>query len=153
MMRINFQVHCVQNSEGAEFVDNLNVDKIDVHILKGQEKLVESYSAFIDPWGLFPSKLEQSLKDAGITDVFIVGLGSLLFGSELMIAEDYCVKSTALDAKERGFRTVVVEDCTRGVAPDSTESARKELKDRGVEYMHSSDVKTLFQSTGKEGNG
>ena len=70
-----------------------------------------------------------------------------------MAAEDYCVKSTALDAREKGFRTVIVEDCTRGVAPETTESARKELKDRGVEYMHSSDVKKLFQSTGNEGNG
>ena len=76
-------------------MDNLKVDKIDVHILKGQEKLVESYSAFIDPWGLFPSKLEQSLKDAGITDVFIVGLGSLLFwfgvdGSGGLLCQVHC---------------------------------------------------------------
>ena len=61
-------------------MDNLEVDKIDVHMLKGQEKLVESYSAFIDPWELFPSKLEQSLTDAGITDVFVVGLGMFNFG-------------------------------------------------------------------------
>ena len=59
-------------------MDNLDVDKIDVQVLKGQEKLVESYSAFIDPWELFPSKLEQSLTDAGVTDVFIVGLGFAL---------------------------------------------------------------------------
>ena len=56
-------------------MDDLHVEKIDLHILKGQEKLVESYSAFIDPWGLFPSKLEESLKDAEITKVFVVGLG------------------------------------------------------------------------------
>ena len=51
------------------------MEKIDIQILKGQEKLVESYSAFIDPWGLFPSKLEESLNEAGITDLFVVGLG------------------------------------------------------------------------------
>jgi len=56
-------------------VDNLEVDQIDVHILKGQEKLVESYSAFIDPWGLFPSKLEDLLNVTKIKDVFVVGLG------------------------------------------------------------------------------
>jgi nicotinamidase-related amidase len=56
-------------------VDNFDVEEIDIHILKGQEKLVESYSAFIDPWGLFPSTLEESLNEAGIKDVFVVGLG------------------------------------------------------------------------------
>lgn len=61
-------------------MDDLDLEEIDVHILKGQEKLVESYSAFIDPWGLFPSKLEESLTDAGIKDVFVVGLG--MFKSE-----------------------------------------------------------------------
>lgn len=62
----------------------------------------------------------------------------------LIIAEDYCVKCTSVDAAKRGYRTVVVEDCTKGVAPDSTEAARKELKDEGVEYMSSSEVKKLF---------
>lgn len=61
------------------------MDKIDVYILKGQEKLVESYSAFTDPWGLFPTKLENSLKERGITDVFLVGLGiNPLFVVELI---------------------------------------------------------------------
>jgi nicotinamidase-related amidase len=65
----------------------------------------------------------------------------------LIVAEDYCVKCTSLDSKKRGFRTIVVENCTKGVAPDTTESARKELKGEGVEYMHSSEVKKLFQKT------
>ena len=56
-------------------MDGLNVDRIDDYILKGQETLIESYSAFEDPWGLLPSKLEGLLKNAGITDVFVVGLG------------------------------------------------------------------------------
>jgi nicotinamidase-related amidase len=53
-----------------------------------------------------------------------------------------------LDAKKRGFRTVIVEDCTKGVAPESTEVARKELKEAGVEYMHSSEVVKLFEKMG-----
>lgn len=50
-----------------------------------------------------------------------------------------------MDARERGFRTVVVEDCTKGVASDTTDKARSELVSKGVEYMHSSAVKKLFQ--------
>jgi nicotinamidase-related amidase len=51
-----------------------------------------------------------------------------------------------LDAQERGFRTVVVEDCTKGVAPETTDKARSELASKGVEYMHSSAVEKLFQA-------
>ena len=65
----------MQNTEGAEFVDGLNMDEINVIIEKGQEKLVESYSGFIDAWELFPSKMEESLTEKGIADVFVVGLG------------------------------------------------------------------------------
>ena len=56
-----------------------------------------------------------------------------------------------MDAARIGLRTVIVEDCTKGVAAESTEAARKELKEEGVEYMSSSEVKKLF-SRG-EGSG
>lgn len=115
------------------------MDRVDLVIEKGQERLVEAYSAFTDSWGLFPSILEDTLKDKGITDVFVVGL-----------AEDYCVKWTALDSRKRGFRTVVVEDCTKGVADESTETARQELKQAGVEYQHSSEVYKLFSDSTEE---
>ena len=61
-----------------------------------------------------------------------------------MLAEDYCVKSSSVDASRKGFRTVIVGDCTKGVAAESTEAARKELKKEGVEYMSSEDVNILF---------
>ena len=68
----------MQGTEGAEFVEGLELEGVDLVIEKGQEKLVESYSAFMDPWGLFPSKLEESLKEKGITHLFVVGLGMFL---------------------------------------------------------------------------
>jgi len=66
----------VQGTQGADFVEGLELDRVDLFIEKGQEKLVESYSAFTDPWGLFPSSLGDTLKDRGITDLFVVGLGT-----------------------------------------------------------------------------
>jgi nicotinamidase-related amidase len=65
----------VQDTPGAEFVDGLDLTGINVIIEKGQETLVESYSPFNDPWGLFPSRLDDVLVEKGITDVFVVGLG------------------------------------------------------------------------------
>jgi len=59
-------------------VETLEVEKIDKHVLKGQEPLIESYSAFKDPWGLCPSPLGDMLQEAGIKTLFVVGLGSYL---------------------------------------------------------------------------
>ena len=52
-----------------------------------------------------------------------------------------------MDAAKRGFRTRIVEDCTKGVAPDTTEAAKKELDRAGVEYVLSRQVHELFNST------
>jgi nicotinamidase/pyrazinamidase len=61
------------------------------------------------------------------------------------VAEDFCVKYTSLDSRQRGFRTVVLDDCTKGVAPDSTDEARKEMAKEGVEFMPSSAVEEFFK--------
>jgi len=50
-----------------------------------------------------------------------------------------------MDARKRGFRTIVVDDCTKGVAPESTEDARKEMAKVGVEFMPSSAVEEFFK--------
>jgi len=48
--------------------------------------------------------LEALLRDAGITDVVVLGL-----------ATDYCVKETALDAVRLGFSTTLLADGIRSV--------------------------------------
>jgi len=56
------------------------------------------------------------------------------------------VKWTTLDARKRGFRTIIVQDCTRGVTNETVQEARKECGNEGVEYMNSSEVEKLFSS-------
>jgi nicotinamidase-related amidase len=132
----------VQGSEGAAFVEGLQVEKIDGHILKGQDRLIESYSAFKDPWGLCPSTLNDTLREGGIKTLFVVGLGIVPeYERGLIEAEDYCVKSSAIDGAKAGYRTFVVGDCTKGVTPETTETARNELNEAGVEYMDAAEVK------------
>ena len=46
----------------------------------------------------------EYLREQGVEEVFVVGL-----------ATDYCVRFTAADAAELGFRTIVISDATRGV--------------------------------------
>ena len=57
---------------------------------------MESYSAFEDPWGLFPSTLEQSLRDAGIKHVVVTGLGTLFLNLHFCQLLDFVVYLTLL---------------------------------------------------------
>ena len=73
------------------------------------------------------SGLEDTLKEAGITDLFVVGL-----------AFDYCVKHTAMDAAKEGFKTYVIEDATKAVFQDdkALDASRKEMLDAGVHIIN-----------------
>lgn len=117
-------VHCVQGTKGAEIVPELDTSKIDHIVEKGQDKRVEMYSAFADPFrspSVTQSDLEGTLKNAGVTHVYCVGL-----------AMDYCVKFTAIDAASAGFKTFVVSEGTKAVDPDAWQDVEKQLQNAGV---------------------
>jgi len=81
---------------------------------KGVDPTVDSYSGFFDNGRRRSTGLAGYLRARGITDVTVVGL-----------ATDYCVKFTALDAAEQGFRTTVDLRASRGgeLAPGDVERA------------------------------
>ncbi|KIV99647.1 hypothetical protein, variant [Verruconis gallopava] len=118
--------HCVQGSKGAELVPELDVSRIDHVVEKGQDSRVEMYSAFADPFETHVTRsgLEDTLRAAGITHVFCVGL-----------AMDYCVKFTALDAAKAGFKTYVVAEGTRAVNPADWDAVAELLKQAGVDVV------------------
>ena len=123
--------HCVQGTKGAELLPELNVSKVNKIVEKGQDKRVEMYSAFADPFEdpcVSRSDLAKILHDAGITDVFIAGL-----------AADYCVKCTAIDAAEEGFKTRVVGEATRAVEPSAMDAVLKEYEEAGVTVIAKDD--------------
>jgi nicotinamidase/pyrazinamidase len=62
----------------------------------------------------------------------------------MMVAEDYCVQKTCMDAAEKGFGVYIVEDCTRGVDETTIAQARKDLKAAGVKYIHSTQIEKIF---------
>ena len=118
--------HCVQGTQGCELIPELDQSKLTHKIDKGQDKRVESYSAFGPVYRNPPvamSGLGDTMEKAGITDVFVVGL-----------AYDFCVKHTAIDAVEHGFKTFIIEDATKAVdqSEDGLSKLRKELQDNGV---------------------
>ncbi|KAJ6553872.1 Isochorismatase-like protein [Mycena sp. CBHHK59/15] len=111
-------VHCVQGTPGARLVPELDVDKVDKIIEKGQDKRVEMYSAFADPFEnprVAQSELQGYLKEQSVGKVYVVGL-----------AMDYCVKATAEDAAKEGFTTFIIEDATK---------AQAEMQGRGIKFV------------------
>lgn len=115
--------HCVQNTEGAKFHNDLIVTQNDIIIKKGTKKNVESYSAFGDEFnGKYEkTRLHEFLRNDGISDIILTG-----------IASDYCVYFTALDAIRLGYTVHIIHSCTRGVGVDTTEKSFRDLKEQGV---------------------
>jgi nicotinamidase/pyrazinamidase len=97
--------HCVQGTAGAEFHPALARGRIQRVFQKGTDPRIDSYSGFFDNGHRKATGLGDYLKSLGVTELVVLGL-----------ATDYCVKWTALDARELGFGVRVVEDGCRGVA-------------------------------------
>ena len=83
---------------------------------------MDSYSGF----GSAPevTTLLADLKSKGVTKLYVVGL-----------AYDYCVGSTAVDGAANGFKTYLITDATRSVAPPSAEAMEKRIKEGGVQEI------------------
>lgn len=121
-------VHCVQNTEGAELAADLQRDCIAKVFQKGTDPGIDSYSGFFDNGRRKSTGLGEWLKQKGVTEVFVCGL-----------ATDYCVKYTALDAVQSGFKTFLVTDACRGVnlSPDDVKNAIEEMRQAGVGIVNS----------------
>lgn len=116
-------VHCVKDTNGSDFHDDIIITKNDIRIKKGTYENVESYSAFGDAFnGIYEdTKLKDLLKSKKITDIVLTG-----------IATDYCVYNTALDAVKYGFEVHLILSCTRGVDAITTKNALDDMKKKGV---------------------
>ncbi|PSR11404.1 MAG: bifunctional nicotinamidase/pyrazinamidase [Bacteroidetes bacterium] len=121
--QVLWPIHCVQESFGAEFVAELHTDAITQVFRKGTDPNIDSYSGFFDNGHRRATGLGDWLTARGITEVFIMGL-----------ATDYCVKFTALDARQLGFKTYLILDGCRGVnlQEGDTDRAVAAMRDHGV---------------------
>ncbi|RUP31390.1 MULTISPECIES: nicotinamidase [Mycolicibacterium] len=110
--------HCVAGTPGAQFHPELDVSTVEAVFRKGPYSAAYSGFEGEDDTG---TALADWLRTRGVDEVDVVG-----------IATDYCVKATAVDAAEAGFRTRVLLDYTAGVSADGTTNAVAALKDSGV---------------------
>ncbi|MGK7312986.1 MAG: nicotinamidase [Candidatus Longimicrobiales bacterium M2_2A_002] len=120
--------HCVQGTRGAELHADMDWTPIEAVIRKGTDPESDSYSGFRNNWnpdGERPATgLEGYLRERGIETVVLCGL-----------ARDVCVKWTAEDAADAGFRTLFLWDLTRPVDPESDREVRTGLEEAGVEVI------------------
>ncbi len=118
--------HCIQGTENARvLVDNNLFLAI---VKKGKDKRYDSYSGFQDDGGS-ETEMTKILKRAGVTELIVYG-----------IATDYCVKATAMDASKAGFKVTVIESLCKGVAPDTTANAIKEMKAAGITVVKEMEI-------------
>ena len=129
--QVLWPIHCVQESFGAEFVQDLETEAIDKIFVKGTDPEIDSYSGFFDNGHRKATGLGDFLKAQGVEEVYVLGL-----------ATDYCVKFTALDALELGFKTNLVVDACRGVnlEPGDVDKAIQEMEEKGVTLLHSDSI-------------
>lgn len=136
MDQILWPIHCVQDTPGAAFSNDLDYEHFHRVFQKGTDKEVDSYSAFFDNGHLKATGMGEYLKENGVTDLYVAGL-----------ATDYCVKFSVLDALHLGFRVFVIRDACRPVnlSPDDEEKALAEMKEAGAMVTTTEQVLKEFQ--------
>ncbi|KFB41390.1 AGAP001435-PA-like protein [Anopheles sinensis] len=126
--------HCVQDSWGSELHKDLKVLEHGVKVYKGTNPEVDSYSVFWDNKKLSDTTLCAQLRLKGSTDIYVCGL-----------AYDVCVGATAIDALSAGYRTILIDDCCRGVDLNDIESTKQTVISSNGVIVSSREVKAMVE--------
>jgi len=129
--QILWQLHCVQNTRGAEFAASFDTKRIARVFQKGIDPRIDSYSTFFDNAHRRSTGLSDYLKERSVREIYLLGL-----------ALDYCVKYSALDAQQLGFDAHVIVDACRGIElePGDLEKALNEMKEAGATLLQSREL-------------
>lgn len=124
--QVLWPIHCVQESFGADLVDELDQQRITRIFQKGTDPEVDSYSGFFDNGRRKSTGMGEWLQEQGVDAVYVMGL-----------ATDYCVKFTALDALSLGFDTYLIQAGCRGVnlQPGDVDRALEDMAQQGVKLI------------------
>jgi nicotinamidase/pyrazinamidase len=122
--------HCVQGTLGAEHSSALAIAQAELVIRKGFRRHIDSYSAFREADRATPTGLAGYLRERGLSRVFLAGL-----------ATDFCVASSAVDARDAGFEAVVVEDACRAIDTGGSHAAAwTRMQEAGVVRVRARDL-------------
>ncbi len=123
--------HCVQGTRGAELHPRLEAGRIELVLRKGLRRGLDSYSAFFENDKVTDTGLRWYFQGMGASAVHICGL-----------ATDYCVRSSALDARRLGLDVTVIRDACRGVdfPKGSIEKSLAEMRKAGVRVVDAEEI-------------
>lgn len=113
-------LHCVEGTEGAKIIDELRRDMDD----KNDYVVVKRRFS-----GFFGTDLDLLLRSLRVEKVYITGI----------VAEG-CVRSTAADALQLGYRVVLVADCIAGLSSSGHEELLEFFRHRPDGVMNFSDI-------------
>ena len=127
--------HCAQGTWGADFHKDLDLKPVSLIIRKGFRPEIDSYSAFFENDRKTKTGLEGYLRSNEIDSVILGGL-----------ATDYCVFFSAMDCKNKDFKTIIASDAVRGVGfPEgSVEKAIAAMRNAGIEFLSSEEILSGF---------
>lgn len=111
--------HCLEGTPGIELLPALAPQPGDHLIIKRR------YSGF------FATDLDLLLRGLAVDTLILVG-----------VATDVCVRATAQDAQQLGYRVVVPRECVAGTSPAQHEAAL-----RNIEYVFGYVVPMAFVQT------
>ena len=121
--------HCIQESRGAEFAENLHMKRVEAIIRKGMDPGIDSYSGFYDNGHKKSTGLADYLRGRNMDEIYVTGL-----------AGDVCVYFTVLDALKEGFTTSLIMDATRPVNRDGFEEVVNHMKNQGAKIIKSTKI-------------
>lgn len=122
--------HCVQGTGGAAFHRDLDIPHAVLVVRKGFRAHIDSYSAFFENDHRTATGLAGYLRERGLNRVYLLGL-----------ATDFCVQFSALDAREQGFETILIEDACRAIDLDgSLAQAMAAMGKAGVGIIQSDEL-------------
>ncbi|NQZ29563.1 MAG: isochorismatase family protein [Mycoplasmatales bacterium] len=115
--------HCVQGSFGAMVDKRIQLNKIDYIVYKGDDLMIDSYSVFQDANKNWNDEIKRILKKEGVGELEIVG-----------VAGEFCVKYTAIDAVDLGYKVYANQQLTRYIDPSKKENVLKEFDKKQIQY-------------------
>lgn len=124
-------VHCVKNTEGAEFPNELQSEKINEVFLKGTANMDDGYNAF-DASNI---SLEEWLRKHQVNTLYLCG-----------IATEYCVNETAKGSLGNGYKTYIITDAIAEIDIQfgDGKKALHALKEKGAHLITSTKIEKLI---------
>lgn len=123
-----FPFHCVKDSFGAHFYPGLEKDKITKVFQKGTEVNIDDYSSFFDADKRRDTLLNKYLKEQGVENLFLMGLGL-----------EKPIKNSVIDALSLAYNTFIITDACRGWEKNKGDEKKaiKEMKAAGAKLVTS----------------